>query len=224
MNIELRPLAEIIPYEQNPRVTDQAVDAVAESIRRFGFPPSGARFVFAAASFLSALAEPRRRWALLMWMRLPVAVFVAFHPSRLCTLSIRTDTSQSLTLAMYRPPTFTSLFFMAFLLGFACRPMRRASGAMSPSGRRSLVLIDDPQTDESARSPSQCAARERILAGAILGLAYNLGNFLRRLALPRSVRHWSLTTLREKLIKIGAKAVTHSKLCDLSNGGGGGAA
>ncbi|MEP0848350.1 MAG: phage terminase large subunit family protein [Phycisphaerae bacterium] len=37
--------------------------------------------------------------------------------------------------------------------------------------RPALVLIDDPQTDESARSPSQCAARERILAGAILGLA-----------------------------------------------------
>lgn len=37
--------------------------------------------------------------------------------------------------------------------------------------RPSLVLIDDPQTDESARSPSQCATRERILAGAILGLA-----------------------------------------------------
>ncbi len=37
--------------------------------------------------------------------------------------------------------------------------------------RPSLVLIDDPQTDESARSPSQCVTRERILAGAILGLA-----------------------------------------------------
>ena len=39
------------------------------------------------------------------------------------------------------------------------------------SVRPSLVLIDDPQTDESARSPSQCVNRERILAGAILGLA-----------------------------------------------------
>jgi len=37
--------------------------------------------------------------------------------------------------------------------------------------RPSLVLIDDPQTDESARSPSQCASREAILAGAVLGLA-----------------------------------------------------
>ncbi|MHB1158323.1 MAG: terminase gpA endonuclease subunit [Phycisphaerales bacterium] len=33
------------------------------------------------------------------------------------------------------------------------------------------MLLDDPQTDESARSPSQCATREQILAGAILGLA-----------------------------------------------------
>lgn len=37
--------------------------------------------------------------------------------------------------------------------------------------RPSLVVIDDPQTDESARSLSQCATRESILAGAILGLA-----------------------------------------------------
>ena len=36
-------------------------------------------------------------------------------------------------------------------------------------------------------------------------LAYNLGNFMRTLALPKEVEHWSLTTLREKLVKIGAK-------------------
>lgn len=37
--------------------------------------------------------------------------------------------------------------------------------------RPSLVLVDDPQTDESAASPSQCASRERVLAGAVLGMA-----------------------------------------------------
>ena len=42
-------------------------------------------------------------------------------------------------------------------------------------------------------------------------IAYNLGNFLRRLALPKRVRHWSLTTLREKLVKIGAKVTRHAK-------------
>ena len=43
------------------------------------------------------------------------------------------------------------------------------------------------------------------------GSAYNLGNFLRRLALPKSVKKWSLRTLCEKLIKIGAKVVMHSR-------------
>jgi hypothetical protein len=42
-------------------------------------------------------------------------------------------------------------------------------------------------------------------------LAYNLGNFLRRLALPPSVKQLSLTTLRDKLIKIGAKVVNHAR-------------
>ncbi|MBY0586827.1 IS1380 family transposase [bacterium] len=41
-------------------------------------------------------------------------------------------------------------------------------------------------------------------------LAYNLANFVRRLALPQSIRRWSLTTLREKLVKIGAKVVRHA--------------
>ncbi len=42
-------------------------------------------------------------------------------------------------------------------------------------------------------------------------LAYNLGNFMRKLALPKAVERWSLTTLREKLIKIGAKVVRHGR-------------
>lgn len=42
---------------------------------------------------------------------------------------------------------------------------------------------------------------------ALFVLAYNLGNFLRRLALPKSVSHWSLRSLLVKLIKIGAKVV-----------------
>ena len=42
-------------------------------------------------------------------------------------------------------------------------------------------------------------------------LAYNLGNFLRTLALPEAIAHWSLTSLREKLIKIGAKLVRHGR-------------
>ena len=42
-------------------------------------------------------------------------------------------------------------------------------------------------------------------------LAYNLANFLRTLALPQEVEHGSLTTLREKLVKIGARIVRHGR-------------
>jgi len=42
-------------------------------------------------------------------------------------------------------------------------------------------------------------------------LAYNLGNFLRRLVLPGKLKHWSLRTLLVKLIKIGAKVLRHSR-------------
>jgi DNA modification methylase len=37
MQIELRPLTSIRPYEQNPRLNDAAVDAVMRSLREFGF-------------------------------------------------------------------------------------------------------------------------------------------------------------------------------------------
>jgi hypothetical protein len=40
-------------------------------------------------------------------------------------------------------------------------------------------------------------------------LAYNLGNFTRTLAMPKTAKPWSLISLREKLIKIGAKVVSH---------------
>jgi hypothetical protein len=42
-------------------------------------------------------------------------------------------------------------------------------------------------------------------------LAYNLGNFLRSLVTPVAIADWTLTSLREKLIKIGAKVVRHGR-------------
>jgi hypothetical protein len=42
-------------------------------------------------------------------------------------------------------------------------------------------------------------------------LAYNLGNFLRTLATPEPITDWSMTSLREKLIKVGARLVSHGR-------------
>jgi DDE family transposase len=45
----------------------------------------------------------------------------------------------------------------------------------------------------------------------IHALAYNLGNFMRTLAMPKAAEPWSLSSLREKLIKIGAKVTKHGR-------------
>jgi hypothetical protein len=42
-------------------------------------------------------------------------------------------------------------------------------------------------------------------------LAYNLGNFMRTLAMPKTAEPWSLTGLRGKLIKIGANLVSQGR-------------
>ena len=47
---------------------------------------------------------------------------------------------------------------------------------------------------------------------ALFVLAHNLGNFLRRFALPSEVSHWSLSSVQLKLIKIGARIVSHSRM------------
>ncbi len=51
------------------------------------------------------------------------------------------------------------------------------------------------------------ALRDNAVRLQLFALAYNLANFLRSLALPDQVAQWSLTTLREKLVKIGARIV-----------------
>ena len=61
-------------------------------------------------------------------------------------------------------------------------------------------------TKLSCRRFKDNAARLQLFA-----LAYNLANLVRQLVLPRPIRGWALTTLREKLLKIGAKVVTHAK-------------
>jgi hypothetical protein len=61
-------------------------------------------------------------------------------------------------------------------------------------------------TKLSCRRFKDNAARLQLFA-----LVCNLANFLRQLALPRPIQGWTLTTLWEKLIKLGAKVVTHAK-------------
>jgi hypothetical protein len=42
-------------------------------------------------------------------------------------------------------------------------------------------------------------------------LAYNLGNLWRRLALPKRIESWSLTSLQQRLVKTGGRLVKHAR-------------
>ena len=73
--------------------------------------------------------------------------------------------------------------------------VRRATGARLSSSVRSGTRF--------GRSFAANALRLHLHA-----LAYNLGNFMRTLAMPVAAEPWSLTSLRKKLIKIGAKVTS----------------
>ncbi|HEX6014024.1 MAG TPA: IS1380 family transposase, partial [Geminicoccaceae bacterium] len=55
------------------------------------------------------------------------------------------------------------------------------------------------------------AFRDNAVRLQLFALAYNLANFLRSLVLPTEVAQWSLSTLRERLVKIGARIVRHGR-------------
>ena len=42
-------------------------------------------------------------------------------------------------------------------------------------------------------------------------IAYNLGNLWRRLALPKKIGSWSLTSLQQRLVKTGGRLVKHAR-------------
>jgi hypothetical protein len=83
-----------------------------------------------------------------------------------------------------------------FTLGHSTLPIERFIALLQTYGIKRLV---DIRTTANA-------VRLQLHA-----LAYNLANFMRTLALPEAVKQWSLTSLREKLVKIGAKVVRHGR-------------
>jgi hypothetical protein len=78
---------------------------------------------------------------------------------------------------------------------------------LSGAGRPAKLRFDSA----NHQSIKKHAARARAVRLQLHALAYNLGNFLRTLATPEPIKGWSLTSLKEKLIKIGAKIVSHGR-------------
>src|SRR5215203_1957307 len=76
-------------------------------------------------------------------------------------------------------------------------------------GREEAVFADAGYTGADKR-PNMPTARYPGTSRSSAAL-FNLGNFVRTLAMPKTVERWSMTSLREKLIKIGAEVVSHDR-------------
>src|ERR687885_2449973 len=99
---------------------------------------------------------------------------------------------------------------VGFLVTNLCRPSERVVAFYNQRGTAERWIREGKSaakwTRLSCRSMQANAVRLQLHA-----LAYNLANFLRTLALPDEMERWSLTTLREKVVKIGAKVIAHAR-------------
>ena len=97
-----------------------------------------------------------------------------------------------------------------FLVTNLCRPPERVVAFYNQRGTAEPWIREGKHavqwTRLSCRSMRANAVRLQLHA-----LAYNLANFLRTLALPDEMERWSLSTLREKVVKIGTKVIAHAR-------------
>jgi hypothetical protein len=99
---------------------------------------------------------------------------------------------------------------IGFLVTNLCRPPERVVAFYNQRGTAEQWIKEGKNavrwTRLSCRSMTANAVRLQLHA-----LAYNMANFFRTLVLPDEIEQWSLTTLREKVVKIGAKVIAHAR-------------
>jgi hypothetical protein len=99
---------------------------------------------------------------------------------------------------------------VGFLVMNLCRPPERVVAFYNQRGTAEQWIREGKNairwTRLSCRSMAANAVRLQLHA-----LAYNLANVVRILVLPDVVERWSLTSLREKVVMIGAKIIAHAR-------------
>jgi hypothetical protein len=99
---------------------------------------------------------------------------------------------------------------VGFLVTNLTRPAERVVKFYNGRGTAEQWIREGKQALRWTRLSCR-AFRDNAVRLQLFALAYNLANFLRTLALPDAVAQWSLSTLREKLVKIGARIVRHGR-------------
>jgi hypothetical protein len=99
---------------------------------------------------------------------------------------------------------------VGFLVMNLCRPPERVVAFYNQRGTAEQWIREGKNTIRWTRLSCRLM-RANAVRLQLHALAYNLANFFRTLVLPDEVERWSLSTLREKVVTVGAKMIAHAR-------------
>ena len=159
MLVEMRPIESIRPYENNPRLNDAAVDAVAASIRAFGFRQP----IVVDEQGVVIVGHTRYKAALKLGLpEVPVHAAVGLSPAQ--ARAYRIADNQTATLSDWDddklPLELAQLQEMAFdldLTGFSAADLLRLLGSQTNEGQADPDDVPEPP-DEPVTRPATCGS------------------------------------------------------------------
>ncbi len=169
MHIELRPLDSITPYDQNPRVNDGAVDAVAASLREFGFRQP----IVVDAEGVIVVGHTRWKAAKKLGLeKVPVHVAKELTPAQ--AKAYRIADNQTATIAEWDfdllPVELKELEALNFDLGLLGFEAGELAEIMAPAGNPGLTDPDDvpepPDAAETQPGDLWVLGEHRLLCGS----------------------------------------------------------
>src|SRR5437870_7782311 len=168
MKVQLRPITSIRPYDRNPRLNDQAVDAVAASIREFGFRQP----IVVDEQGLIIVGHTRYKAALKLGLEMvPVHVAVGLTPAQIKAYRLADNQTASLAQWNYDllPLELAELQTMNFdlnLTGFSAEDLLRLLGGPTTAGLADPDDVPEPP-DEATSRPGDLwlLGRHRLLCG-----------------------------------------------------------
>src|SRR5260370_17981623 len=154
MLVEIRPITSIRPYENNPRLNDAAADAVAESIKAFGFGQP----IVVDEDGVIIVGHTRYKAALKLGMtEVPVHVAVGLSPAQ--AKAYRIADNQTATMSQWDddklPLELMGLQEMGFdlnMTGFSGDELLRLIGSETNDGQGDPDAVPEPP-DEAITQP-----------------------------------------------------------------------
>jgi hypothetical protein len=168
MHVEMRPIDTIRPYQNNPRLNDAGVDAVAASIRAFGFRQP----IVVDEEGIIIVGHTRYKAALKLGLE-EVPVHVAMGMSKAQAKAYRIADNQTATLSSWDsdklPLELAQLQEMEFdlnLTGFSADELMRLLGSEQNEGLTDPDAIPEPP-DEPITQPGDLwlLGKHRLLCG-----------------------------------------------------------